>query len=501
MSAVAGAPPGEAVRRYLRVAERQPTTAILSTDWRQRPSTLKRYAPFGAVSLAAPGSALEVLSRLLSDSYGLVRYRWDDVGSYAGHRFPGMPSPGRAHRAVASGGGLYPSELYLVTAQGWGGGRPASVLHYDPAGHALDPVRPGDWREAIASPAGLAIVVTSVFARTAFKYQEFGFRLQCLDAGVLIGQLLTAIESAGLSAQLRLRFDDAAVAAVLGLETDVEAPLALIDMEGVTGTGTAATGERPESAARQPSPRTKPAAVLDVLPLTRDLHRSARTAVGVRWPAPLAADAPLPAAIARVELPQPSPRSLTAAIAQRRSLNGRFGTDAVPLAGLAAVLDAAYRWPSARAARAGLDHLIPLCVVHRVDGVQPGLYRYRPDTHDLHLLRPADLRMAMAPTDLIHAQFLGDHGAGAVLIPLGDYERGLAAAGDRWFQMQNIPAGISIQRATLASAALGLACRVVCSFDVSHLAGVLGLQTGPLRPLCQLLIGSTGTDVGYDQPI
>jgi SagB-type dehydrogenase family enzyme len=492
---------GAATRRYLTVAERQPVLAILATDWRHRPPAVKRYPPGAAVPLPQPPPAtradpqappsLDLLSRLLADSYGLIRYRWDSVGILPGQR--GMLAQGRPHRPVASAGGLYPSELYLVTGDGWGGGRPAAVLHYDPAAHALDPVRGGG---AGLDPGAFRVVITSVFARTAFKYQEFGFRLQCLDAGVLAGQVLTGLEEAGLAGRVRLGFDDAAVAALLGVEADREAPLVLID---VGGAGTAPAETSTLDATRQPSTRTRPAAVLDSVPLTRDLHRSARATVDPVWPAPVAGTyPPLPAPVRRVPLPDRRPPALSPGIPRRRSLDGRFGTAPLAVDDLAAILETAYRWP---ARPAGLEHLVPLCAVHRVAGLEPGVYRYEPATHGLLLLRPADLRAAMAPPDPGSARYLGDHGAGAVLVPLGDYERGLAAAGDRWFQMQNVPAGITVQRATLVGAALGLDCRVVCSFDVDHLAGVLGLSGGPLRPLCQILIGSTGTDVGYDQPL
>jgi SagB-type dehydrogenase family enzyme len=519
---------GEATRRYLQVADRQPMVAILSTDWRHRPATLKRYPRAAAIALPPPGNSADPLSRLLAYSYGLTRYRWDGVGLLPGARFGGMPAAGRPHRPAASGGGLYPSELYLLTGDGWGGGRDAAVLHYDPAAHALDPIRAGDWRDSEATSL-LTVAITSVFARTAFKYKEFGFRLQCLDAGVLAGQVLTEAQAAGLTGRLRLRFDDTAIAAALGTDPDREVSLALIDIDiasTVSDSDTPAppaadpaaqrraangglaislceTAARPEAvadfatAARQPSARTTPPPALDSVPLTRELYRSARETRDAAWPDPIALEPPLPVPADRIGLPEPKLPTLSAGTTRRRTLDGRFGVDATALGDLAAVLHAAFAWPETLS-----RHLVALCAVHRVDGLRPGLYHYRPATHDLLLLRQADLRVAMSPPDPGNARFLGDHhGAGAALVPLGDYERGLAAAGDRWFQMQNVPAGMVIQRATLAGAALGLDCRIVCAFDVDHLAAVLGLQGGPLRPLCQILIGSTGTDVGYDQPL
>jgi SagB-type dehydrogenase family enzyme len=191
---------------------------------------------------------------------------------------------------------------------------------------------------------------------------------------------------------------------------------------------------------------------------------------------------------------------LLSGLDRRRCLEGRFGAAALTPQQLSGLLAAASGRPGVPAG-AGLDRVLLLCVVHRVEGVPPGLYAYESREHRLALLRPGDLRAALAPAAQVDARFLGDHGAGAVVVPVGDYERGFRAVGDRWFPMQNLPAGIVVQRAALAAAALGLDCRVLCGYETDRLAAVLGLAPGPLRPLVQVLAGSAGTDPGHDRPL
>lgn len=120
---------------------------------------------------------LQDLARILYLTYGLV-------------------SPGRGARPIASGGGLYPLELY-VTAVNVDGLR-SGVYHYNVEHHCLDVIRRevADfdelekilWLGDLEAPeASAAIVyVTAILQRTTLKYGDRGYRLVLLEAGEAI---------------------------------------------------------------------------------------------------------------------------------------------------------------------------------------------------------------------------------------------------------------------------------------------------------------------------
>ncbi|MEU6997262.1 SagB family peptide dehydrogenase [Nonomuraea sp. NPDC046570] len=471
-----------AVRRYLAVSESQPVEAIMATDWTLLPALVKRY-PRAAAQPPPPA-----LADLLRRSYGFTRYQWDNWHSIAGQEGLGSLAMGRALRAVPSGGGLFPTELYLV---GSAPGLPCGAYHYDPAADALDLVRAGAHpRDLGLDGTDLCLVLGSVHARTAFKYREFAYRLQCLDAGVLTGQLLAVLDADGTVAEAVLRFDEDAVSRVLGLDPGAEAVMAMVavrrheaDEAKVVSEGRAAWGDASEDVA-VPTERTRPPALLDQLPLTRDLRAAARASARDTAPAvpPLA-----PPAGEAVELPEVAVR-LTDGCAERRSLDGRFAAGPLTAGQLAALTAAgAGGWHG----DVGPGHLLLSCLVHDVAGVPPGAYVY--DRHRLNRVGEADRGLPRPPV-------LGDHGGAVALFPVGDYESGTAAQGDGWYRMQNVVAGVAVQRLLLAAAALGLGSRVLCAYDTGDVARRLGLG-GSLRPLCQVLVGPVGSTISYTQEI
>ena len=472
--------PGDAARRYLAVAEQMPLQILTSMDWRSMQPPVKRYPRRAAFPAPRP------IDRLLRGGYGLTRYQWDNWPALVGQYKLNMPAAGRPLRPVPSGGGLFSAELYLI---GSAPGLPVGVYHYDPAADCLDPVRPG------ANPAwlglqgpGLCLIIGSVFARVASKYREFGYRLQCLDAGVLAGQLLTLIEAEGLTGEAVLRFDDERIAGLLGLDPQAESALAVVTVHGLTDHSIGP--QYPTATAARPSPRTRPRPSLGTLPLTQALCAASHGTSGPGGlPRPLT-----PAGFASekaIGLPKTHVR-LADGTESRRTAAGRFGAPALTRQQLGAILGAAGGWSG----DAGPGHALLYCVVHDVADLGGGVYVYDPPTHRL-LPQAADLS-SRTWSGRPPAGLLGDDRAGLFVYPVGDYDAGFAAGGDRWFQIQNIVAGIGVQRMALAAAAAGLGCRVRCAYDTDSVARLLGLP-GTMRPLCQVLVGSVGQGVSYAQ--
>jgi SagB-type dehydrogenase family enzyme len=101
-----------------------------------------------------------------------------------------LVSHGFAFRAAPSAGALYPLETYLAV-HAIEGIEPG-IYHYDPKGQALELLRPGDAREAVAAAAldqdftteaNVVLIWTAVFGRTTRKYGQRGYRYVYLDAG------------------------------------------------------------------------------------------------------------------------------------------------------------------------------------------------------------------------------------------------------------------------------------------------------------------------------
>ncbi len=492
---MSGEPAGAAGTRYVPIGERVPFDSIVSVDWRLIPPTVKRYTPGHALALP-PGSSL---GRVLRGAGGLIRYQWHEPQAMPGQKGTLLITPGRPLRPVPSGGSLYPGELYALA-----GGR---AFHYDPAAHALDPL-PGT-----AAGADPALVVTGVLGRTAFKYGDFGYRLLCLEGGILVGQVLAMAEAEGRRARLRVWFDDEALETALGLDPEAETVHAAIDLPGCpsptgeaidlpgcpTSTGAAVglpgcptpVGGAPTAV---PTPRTAPRRVVADLPATAALHAAIRAQSGAA-----AVAVPYPDLPAGAGIPLPDARwRPTGDPARRRSMLGRFGFAPMTLDELAVLLHAATGgWEGELSPR----HVIWMCAVHDVAGLTRGAYAYDPAAGELVPVRTGDLRIPMWPGGAVAGRFLGDQRAGAVLVPMGDYAAGLRAAGDRWYRLQNLVAGIGAQRAGLAAADLGLSSRITCAYHTETVREALGTAGGPLRPLCQILVGSSGPEFAYQQAL
>ena len=134
-----------------------------------------------------------------------------------------------------------------------------------------------------------------------------------------------------------------------------------------------------------------------------------------------------------------------------------------------------------------------LCVINDAAGLDPGVYRYRPDRHALEQVRAGDVR-AELQASLLSAMFNVFH-AGMCVYPIGDYQRGFDVHGDRWYRIQNLEAGIALQRLYLAAAALGLRCHANLGYSGELTRKMLGLGDHPLSALIQIMIGA-GRDPG-----
>jgi len=200
------------------------------------------------------------------------------------------------------------------------------------------------------------------------------------------------------------------------------------------------------------------------------------------------------AAPAALDLPpaaQVGGMALAEALARRRSQR-RFAAQALPLTGVAQLLWAAQGLsaPGRRTAPSA-GALYPLethLVVGRVDGLAPGAYRYRSESHTLQ--PGAEAATAAA----LQAAALGQAAVGAapaVVVVTAVEARTAARFAARAARYVAVEAGAAAQNLALQAVALGLGYVVVGAFDDAAVARLLQLPAGE-QPLLLLPFGAGG---------
>src|SRR5207248_7026832 len=162
-------------------------------DPTNRPAPFKLYPDYPLVEF----DALDPLGRLLFYSLGVTRR---SNTSY--------------FRAAMSAGNLHPVEAYVV-------GDDLSVGHYHPLQHALTTLRPGNG-------APMAIVLTGIPWRTAWKYGERGWRHLWWDSGAVAANMVALSDAV----RITLDFNDDAVNRLVGADGVSEFALAVVQVGG-----------------------------------------------------------------------------------------------------------------------------------------------------------------------------------------------------------------------------------------------------------------------------
>jgi SagB-type dehydrogenase family enzyme len=162
--------------------------------------------------------ALEELSRLLHYGGGITAERW-----------------GNRLRAAPSAGALYPIEVYPVIHRVQG--LEPGLYHYRVQDHALELLRTADLtgeivRHGLAQgflgEANLVLVLTAIFQRLRWKYQERTYRYALLEAGHLGQNVYLAATSMGMGACAVGAFLDEELNGMLGIDGRGEAAIYLL---------------------------------------------------------------------------------------------------------------------------------------------------------------------------------------------------------------------------------------------------------------------------------
>jgi hypothetical protein len=387
------------------------------------PTTAPAVAVLAGTAEVAPAELdLAQLARLLHLSAGVVRTTVRPYGTWL-------------FRAAGSAGGRFPLELYVAVPDG--SALPAGVHWYDPRHHALLEVGPPPRGDAPS------VVVTGVPWRTGWRYRERGFRHVYWDAGTMLAQLLAAADSAMLIAALHTRFPDGAVSQLVAADGVHEWPVAVVAL----GEGTPALDPAGPAAAGEVD-----AAPVEFPLVTAAQHAGDGDSLGPSWVRGAPADVPLQNSdpVEAVVLRRSSQRRMDPARGLPESLLlTSFG---VALRGI------------------GVPHF---AVVHDVDGLVPGAYRW-PDLSAP--VRPGALRDEAYRVCL--EQGLA-HDAAFLAVGAAD----VAALDDREYRETQLAAGLVEGRLHLAAYGLGASASGMTFLD-SEVPAFLGEALDALLFTC-----------------
>jgi SagB-type dehydrogenase family enzyme len=525
-------PATEVVRSYAEAVfrrGREPMEPVgFTPDWADQPSRYKTYlgverlplppgtdldAPAADVLLAPReprpaedgGWSLEHLATLLRMSYGLLDRRLRVTWNQDTHVRVLYPEA-LWGRATASGGGMYPLEIYWVTA---GDGPAPGVYHYSTAHHAFERLAAGSFTDQVraacpsAGPADGYLLVTVRFWKNSFKYNSFCYHVVTQDCGALLGSWEMSARAMGRTLRSSLWFDERRLDALLGLDTAEETVLAVVTVPN----GQAPDGDPAASAPEVPAPAltARPSFERSRRLITfeqiQDVHRAV---LADRRPLPDAdavrALAPVPPeAGSAVALPAPRTATGRAGIGEvLRERHTSFGSfTGVPPLGvaelgtvLAGALSAQDHASDAVPADVGLTGLYVLA--NRVDGLASGTYRYDRAQHALHTIAERDLAMYLQ-----RSYFLSNYNleqVGAVLAISARWDSTLRTCGSRGYRMLNAEVGAVAQTAYAAAGAVGVGCGAVLGFDNVAIDEALGLDDGDERTFLFVLLGHERAD-------
>ncbi|MFE5320920.1 SagB family peptide dehydrogenase [Paenibacillus sp. NPDC056579] len=421
-----------------------------------------------------------------------------------------IASPMRTYRRfVPSGGGLYPNELYvyLRTEVGVPG-----LYHYDAAHHRLVLLRKGDFDSYLTRALGNrcdlsscfgAIFVSTMVWKNAFKYSTFAYRLQGLDSGVLLGQMQEAAKRFGYASRVHFRFLDRAVGHLLGLSGSEENIFAVVPLsvqrdiawiEDAGGTRMQVTADElcRELPAVQHDYYVRSRSVKQILQLTQMNEATAIDSLSTfrRFEPVNRAESGLQT----VYLPSVKRLSfdLAAASRARHSPESEFVLGRVTAHQLAALLQEAAVSFAYRNDLDGVAESLPTRVAlygcfYNVEGIPDGAYRYDAAAHALRRVLAGDHRLRLQ-------QGMTLHNVNLFQVPIclhiaGDNEHLIPQLGYRGYRIQQMEAGMLLQRLLLAATALGMGGRPLLGFQAGLCDELYRMSMQGRTSLVQIPIG------------
>jgi SagB-type dehydrogenase family enzyme len=436
-------------------------------DWENMPDPFRHYEGVPLLDLRADPHgpeihALEVLqgaygAQLPADGPALLSQLLFHSAAISASKL--VPSTGYRYalRVNPSSGNLHPTEFHFLTRSfdGW----PDGSYHYRPSSHMAEQRVLGDLGMLPSGdPASLTFILTSIAWREAWKYRDRAYRYCLHDMGHAWQALALAARAVGYDSFALGCFPDDEIARFCGLNED-EWPMLVLELRHKPVAEQRSSGEAVWYGGSANQLSTEQAAY----PLIDAIHAATK----VVSPAKTVQEA---SAVGSGEIQLPPPASSTRSFgevvrARRSALDFRGGMQSISLAQLSAILGATAQHLSADFAGSRFVQLY--LYAHRVDELQPGVYRYWPEHAQLELVRLGDQRVAAAGLSL--GQDLAGNACVAFSM-IADIDRAARSHGDRGYRYVHFEAGAIGHRLYLAAEALGLGATGIGAFydDAVH---------------------------------
>ena len=169
---------------------------------------------------------------------------------------------------------------------------------------------------------------------------------------------------------------------------------------------------------------------------------------------------------------------------RRSALDFRGGTDSMSVAQLSAILSVTAQPFSADFG--GTPFVQLYLYVHRIQGLEPGVYRYRPERAQLQHIKSGDQRVVAAGLSL--RQDLAGNACVAFSM-IADLDRAVRCHGDRGYRYVHFEAGAIGQRLYLAAEAMGAGSTGIGAFFDDEVHRYLNLTSEQGQVVYHFAIG------------
>lgn len=490
-------------------------------NWNDAPLAYKLYCDLPRITLHADiplslekrnketNPSLQRIGHFLWYSFGLTQL------SQTIYQTKGKQLDHRVYRRFApSGGALYPSECYLYLKID---DLDCGIYHYDIAHHALVLLRAGNFDSYIASSLGnrldisscfCTLFITSLFWKNFFKYHNFAYRLQGLDAGTAIGQSLEVAKRCSYETGVYYQFLDKAIYHLLGLSESEESINAIIPMSVNPAIEWEMQVCKEPILASQLCEEIEPIAyrsfnrskkIVDS-PIIQEVNKAAMFSSTSQFQLLESRKCKFSNGKSK-QLPMMKPVTYDfSTICKNRYSPGEDFTltkvSEEQFANLLqeATLSFSYRNDLDGAKMNTHPRVSIAACLYNVENIPDGAYTYQHSTHALQLQQLGDHRSHLQKRMTIHTVNL--HQVPVCLHVTGNLSQMITSLGLRGYRIQQLEAGMLVQRLLLGATALGMNGHPLLSFDASSCDRLYQLQEetsliqvplGFCRPRAQLV--------------